>query len=171
MQKYIYIFLYSSFLFYLYCSFRNFANYSFGSNKQIKIKGDIHAKVFKKWEHDFPCYVEHSKTSDKARGEDLRGLVYIKSPKCASTTLSGISLRIAHRHTTEEGSICATTSQHDRAAYKKVAKRIKDKTFVSNFYSIDQTFITNRFNSLEIALDVCSKANITVYKSFFPCYG
>lgn len=122
--------------FFLYSSFYSFTiNNGFGSNQhqQIKIKADVPTKVFKKWEYDFPCYVEHSKTSDKAKGKDLRGLVFIKSAKCASTTLSGISLRIAHRHTTEKGSVCATTSHHMAAHKKKVVERLKEKTFLWTF--------------------------------------
>ena len=66
--------------------------------------------------------MEHSKTSDKASGKDMRGLVFMKSKKCASTTLSSISLCIAHRHTTKEGSIYATMYHYEHTDKKKVSK-------------------------------------------------
>lgn len=92
---------------------------------------EMPARVFTPWQYDFPCYADTNNKNKK--GKNLKGLIFVKSRKCASTTLAGISLRIAYKHSTEKGKHCALTYHHMRARETKVSQREKDKAFLWTF--------------------------------------
>jgi len=58
--------------------------------------------------------------------------VYIKVPKCASSTLAGINLRIGHRHVPKSMNItqCAASYLHKEASLLKVTERDKKHTYL-----------------------------------------
>lgn len=106
----------------------------------------IPQRAFQKWEHTFPCFIgDEDFVNPNGAGEKLRGLIYIKVPKTASSTLAGINLRIAIENTpnktaslTNKGEgfyrvRCAETHRHVRARLLDVSNRNKKYTFLWTF--------------------------------------
>merc|ERR1712151_1465462 len=76
-------------------------------------------KIFNKWNYPIPCFepVRNANWYGAYQANKLKGgLIYIKTPKAASSTLSGINLRIAHRHLPPQSKFeeCACTYKHHK---------------------------------------------------------
>mmetsp|Transcript_26010 Transcript_26010/g.57813 ORF Transcript_26010/g.57813 Transcript_26010/m.57813 type:complete len:452 (+) Transcript_26010:163-1518(+) len=78
----------------IHCSRRHDSDSSSGTANAIKAETPVHvainaSRAYDVWDKPFPCY-----PFDRSYYE---GMFYAKVPKTASSTLSGIGLRIAHR--------------------------------------------------------------------------
>lgn len=76
-------------------------------------------KIFPKWPHAFPC---HQNTVAPSNKNEL-GLLLTKLPKCASSTMAGINMRIADKFAKENNylsddasSTCLESSSHKKGA-------------------------------------------------------
>lgn len=92
------------------------------------------ARIFTKWKHgDFPCGDLMNHKTLNARTSADKGLLYVKEMKSGSTTLAGITARIArniaqrqlHANST---SACTTRLIHTRA--RRYGERQLDKSFM-----------------------------------------
>ena len=69
-------------------------------------------RVFNKTRSDFPCHLNETE-------EKTKGLMFVKIPKCASSTSAGINMRIATRYPQQyldTTRVCIESSKHRRAS-------------------------------------------------------
>lgn len=97
-----------------------------------KLDDGIPCKTFKKWNYPIPCF-KPVRNDMWGKANTLKGgLIYIKTPKTASSTLAGINLRIAHRHIppNSEFKRCASTYRHHKYYKFQEYNLPKNTTFV-----------------------------------------
>lgn len=137
-------------------------------------------KVFKIWDNkQFPCFDPQSiagqdfernslKIKQEAEAENLKGLIYIKVPKTASSTLSGINLRISSRHIPSNSNMlhCACTFHHHRASDLNLYKRSRVETFLWTIMRQPASQFISKFFHGHVARHG-AEANIEEFKFFF----
>ena len=89
-------------------------------------------QIFEKWNYSFPCYPRNKYVG---YGKTLKGLIYVKIPKTASSTMSGVALRIGHRHFKNESAVpkmtfCGTAWCHTKARQHQILKRDETTSFL-----------------------------------------
>lgn len=103
-------------------------------------------RTFPRWQGEYPCYPTSSKSKTKNRNhkddlENHQGLLYVKTPKAASSTLSGVAMHIAERHYDTSEAVggkgmskkCTVNAHHAHASTLGYANRNKEKSFLWTF--------------------------------------
>jgi len=115
-------------------------------NQNRELVTKLPQTVYKPYQHKFPCYKGKAFNDKKNK---LEGLIYVKVPKTASSTTSGINLRIAYRHAnrylSKEHKKCAATWLHHTSLELGVSKRNKKKTFLWTYIRNTKSIINSNF--------------------------
>jgi len=108
-------------------------------------------RIFTPYQYQFPCYEGLAFNDNAAKRNEsasLNGLMYVKIPKTASSTTSGINLRIAYRHAPKyipDKKKCAATWMHHTSLELQVAQRDKKKTFLWTHIRNTKSIINSNF--------------------------
>ena len=92
------------------------------------------SRVFPKWQHgSFPCGPLIPDSTLNSRGVTDEGFLFMKEMKTGSTTLSGITARIARnvaqrQHHANNSTTCTARLVHTRA--RRFSERKQDKSFI-----------------------------------------
>lgn len=111
-------------------------------HKHYQLKG-LHHRAFEKWNHSFPCFEGHINKGKTGVGNNLKGMIYIKCQKTASTTVSSITMRIRNLHGGERK--CAAWWDHAPAWEKDVSSRNKTSTYLFSFIRHPAKRMTSQF--------------------------
>lgn len=115
------------------------------------LKLQVSSRAFKSWEGmKIPCYADYL-NKPKFKRRDLKGLLFLKSRKTASSTLAGINLRISHRHSNEEGKMCANIHSHNRAHKLNLSKRKQLESFLWTFVRDPTSQFLSQFFHFEVS--------------------
>ena len=117
------------------------------------------ARAFPKYKYDFPCgpLVHVNKLQDRSVTNE--GFLFVKEMKSGSTTLAGITARIARNvaqrehHVTNSTTACTARMVHTRA--RKYNRRIQDKSFVWSVIREPVSRLFSKFYHFEV-----SRANV-----------
>jgi len=100
------------------------------------INSQLPARIFQPYKYPFPCFTNENDTWWIEKGKNLKGFVFIKVPKTGSSTLSGITLRIANKHKLphfKNNTRCSVVYNHHTATEIEVKDRVREKTFLWTF--------------------------------------
>jgi len=112
----------------------------------------------------FPCFLGKMGENKRKRGEDLKGMIYVKLPKASSSTLAGINLRIAHRYGTSMNDVCASNYEHRTGKQLKLSQRNLAFTFLWTFVRHPISYSISRLFFLDVTRNITSTNHTELIK-------
>ena len=100
--------------------------------KQVALSNNVNVKP---WSYFEGTYCAARKEQKKNQNRSISGLLYVKIPKAASTTLSGVALRIGYRRSPHETMGCHVEACHGEAwkGRKNYINRTIGESFLFSF--------------------------------------
>jgi len=116
----------------------------------------VKARAFPIWPHEFPCYRPDVQwfTTEVVRSPASKGFLFVKEMKTGSSTVTGITLRIAQRiakRTGKKFKICKCRFDHSMAGDLKYYKRDRKKSFLWTVIREPNKRATSQFFHFEVS--------------------
>lgn len=126
-------------------------------------------RAFPKWEGNFPCYEpeENWYATQIQRSPAHTGLLYMKEMKTGSSTLSGVTLRIAKQvalRTTTKFKICKARFDHSLAVELDYRNRIRDKSFLFTVIRKPTKRATSQFFHFQVSREKKEPSDVNFQK-------
>ena len=122
----------------------------------------IPQRIFPKWTRPFPCAAWEGSFK---RGETTEGFLYLKEIKTGSSTMAGITMRIARNVANRSGyaEACRSRFVHNRA--RKYERRLRDRSFLWTVLRSPTHRLWSKFFHFGVSRDgiVPSAANLRAY--------